>query len=237
MIIGDFSIHMDNIANPDTITFNDFLDSFNLQNHVNFSTNIARHRLDLYITEWDSGLFQSISNGHLISDHNFIHVKVRAPKPYVSPKRISYRKLKNINHDLFKIDLSANLMETLNSISSCSARDLVEVYNNACTKTLNKHAPVKKKVISLIHNQPWFNDNIRKEIQLCRKKETLLYRNPCTYTFQAFYNQRHYCANLIRSSQKYYYNNLIWENRQDYKTLFNLTNSLLGKSDKLLPEI
>ena len=70
-----------------------------------------------------------------------------------------------------------------------------------------------------------------KEIQLHRKKEALLYRNPCTYTFQAFYNQRHYCANLIRSSQKSYYNNLIWGNKQDYKTLFNLTNSLLGKSD------
>ena len=53
------------------------------------------------------------------------------------------------------------------------------------------------------------------------------------YTFQAFYNQRHYCANLIRSSQKSYHNNLIQENKEDYKTLFNLTNSLLGKSDKL----
>ena len=36
MIIGYFNIHMENIANPDTITFNHFLDSFNFQNHVNF---------------------------------------------------------------------------------------------------------------------------------------------------------------------------------------------------------
>ena len=51
MIIGDFKIHMENIANPNTITFNDFLDSFNLQKHVNFPTHIAKHHLDLYITE------------------------------------------------------------------------------------------------------------------------------------------------------------------------------------------
>ena len=81
MIIGDFNIHMENIAKPNTITFSDFLDSFNLQNHVNFSTHIANHHLDLSITEWDSGLFQSISKGHLISDHNFIHAKLRALKP------------------------------------------------------------------------------------------------------------------------------------------------------------
>ena len=49
----------------------------------------------------------------------------------------------------------------------------------------------------------------------------------------SLYNQRHYCTNLIRSSQKSSYNNLIRENKQDYKTLFDLTNSLLGKSDKL----
>ena len=93
MKIGDFNINMKITANPDTITFSDFLDSFNLQNHVNIPTHIAKHHLDLCITERDSGLFQSISKGHLISGHNFIHAKLRAPKPYVSPKRILYRKL------------------------------------------------------------------------------------------------------------------------------------------------
>ena len=234
MIIGDFNIHIEHIANLDTITFSDFLDSFNLQNHVNFPTYIAKHHLDLCITEWDSSPFQSISKDHLILIHNFIHAKLKAQKPYVSPKRISYRKLKSINHGLFKVDLPTKLTECLSSISSCSARDLVEIYNHACTKILNEHAPVTNKVISLIHNQPWFNENIRKEIQLCRKKEALLYRNPCTYTFLTFHNQRSYCANLIRSSQKSYYNNFIYENKKDYKTLFNLTNSLLGKSDDLL---
>ena len=186
MIIGDFHIHMENTANPNTITFSDFLDSFNLQKHVNFPTHIANHHIDLCITERASGLLQSISKGHLILDHNFVHANLRAPKPYVSPKRISYRNLKNINHDLFKTDWSTNLTETLNSISSCSARDLAKVYNNVCTKTLNQGAIVKEKVVRLIHNQPWFDDNIRKEMQLHRKKEALLYRDPCTYTFQAF---------------------------------------------------
>ena len=51
MIIGDFNIHIENIAKPKTIMFSDFLDSFNLQNHVNFPTHIANHHLDLCITK------------------------------------------------------------------------------------------------------------------------------------------------------------------------------------------
>ena len=51
MIIGDFSIHIENIANPDTMTFSDFLDSFSLQNHVNFPAHIANHHIGLCIAE------------------------------------------------------------------------------------------------------------------------------------------------------------------------------------------
>ena len=41
--IGDFNIHMDITDDPNTITFNDFLDSFNLHNHVNFPTHKSLH--------------------------------------------------------------------------------------------------------------------------------------------------------------------------------------------------
>ena len=35
IILGDFNIHVDNPENPDTVIFNDFLESFNL---INFTT-------------------------------------------------------------------------------------------------------------------------------------------------------------------------------------------------------
>ena len=43
MIFDNFNIHMENTANPNNITFSDFLDTFNLKNHVNFPTHIANH--------------------------------------------------------------------------------------------------------------------------------------------------------------------------------------------------
>ena len=37
VLLGDFNIHMDVVDDIDMITFNDFLDSFNLENLVHFS--------------------------------------------------------------------------------------------------------------------------------------------------------------------------------------------------------
>ena len=42
ILIGDFNIHMDDPEDPDTITFNNFLDSLDLINLVNFGTHIYK---------------------------------------------------------------------------------------------------------------------------------------------------------------------------------------------------
>ena len=51
MLTSDFNIHMELMRDPGTITFMDFLDCFKLQNHVNFSTHIWHHHLDLVISD------------------------------------------------------------------------------------------------------------------------------------------------------------------------------------------
>ena len=51
MLTSDFNIHMELMRDPDTTTFMDFLDCFNLQNHVNFSTHIQHHHQNLVISD------------------------------------------------------------------------------------------------------------------------------------------------------------------------------------------
>ena len=43
VLLGDFNINMDVVDDTDMITFSDFLDSFNLENLVHFSTHKCRH--------------------------------------------------------------------------------------------------------------------------------------------------------------------------------------------------
>ena len=48
-MLGDFNRHMDKPEHPDTVTFNDFLESFDLVNYTTFPTHLSRHTLDLVI--------------------------------------------------------------------------------------------------------------------------------------------------------------------------------------------
>ena len=60
ILLGVFSIHMDGLQHPDTIMFSDFLDSFNLKNHVSFCTHASKHHLDLCITDTTKNLVNRV---------------------------------------------------------------------------------------------------------------------------------------------------------------------------------
>ena len=80
--IGDFKIHMD-ANNSDTITFNNFMESFDLKHLVSFPVHIHQHTLDLILDDIDNSIVQGVTKGHLLSEHNFIHITlaVSGPKP------------------------------------------------------------------------------------------------------------------------------------------------------------
>ena len=64
---------MDNPTDSDTILFNDFLDSFNLVNKIDFEMHQNHHTLDLIITSYDYDSITNVSQGHYLSDNCFIH--------------------------------------------------------------------------------------------------------------------------------------------------------------------
>ena len=46
ILISNFNVHMDNPTDSDTIIFNDFLDSFNLVNKIDFEMHQNHHTLE-----------------------------------------------------------------------------------------------------------------------------------------------------------------------------------------------
>ena len=71
---------MDQVDTPDTITFNDVLDSLNLKNYVGFLMHTQQHTLDLMIDDRDNPIINSTDKGHLLSDHNFVHAFLKSSK-------------------------------------------------------------------------------------------------------------------------------------------------------------
>ena len=82
---------VDEENNPDTITFNDFLESFGLINYTTFFTHTAKHILDLVISN-DSTLVYSVLPGHVLSDHLFVHATLKIVRPFPPQRTVRYRK-------------------------------------------------------------------------------------------------------------------------------------------------
>ena len=94
ILTGDFNIQMDKPHLSDTILFNDFLDTFNLTNKITFPTHLSQHTIDLILVENQSMIINGIKQGHLFSDHHFIHAVLSITTSKPKEKLVSYRKLK-----------------------------------------------------------------------------------------------------------------------------------------------
>ena len=163
-MLGDLNIHMDKPEHPDTVTFNDFLESFDLVNYTTFPTHISRHTLDLVITS-SHRLVKSIEQGHFLSNHCFINAILHVNRTEPLKQHIKFCKLKNIS--------SAHLHSDLRACSEDQPEQLddqVKQYNRKLPKVLDNHAPIIEKKIRDSHHQPWFNDEIKKQNHLKKEK-------------------------------------------------------------------
>ena len=230
LFMGNFNIHMDQPKDANTIIFNDLLDSLNLRNNITFQTHISGHTLDLIINDQTEPLVKCVKRGHTFPDHCLVQATIGIEKHIPLDKSVTYRKFKNINELEFSRDLNDHLTE-------CGTHEELEAkidcYNRVILATLDKHAPQKTKLVKVSHKQPWFMDRIKDEIRVRQKKELSWIKDPNDYNYQAFYNQRQYCSNLIKSAQRQFFKGKITENHGNYKEIFRITNKLLGREDEL----
>ena len=229
IILGDFNIHMDKPEHPDTVTFKIFLESFDLVNYTTFPTHLSRHTLDLVITN-SHGLIKSIEQGHYLSDHCFIDITLHVNRTEPIKKQIKFCKLKNISSAQLHLDLRACLEDQPGELGN-----QVDQYNTKLWEVLDKQAPIIEKKIRDSHYQLWFNDKIKNEIILRRKKKRIWLKEQSEYTLNAFYTQWRHVANIIKTAQHQYYKEIIHCN--DYKAIYNIANSLLfRKSESPIPD-
>ena len=102
LIAGDFNIHVDDPRNVDAVTFLDVLESFGLQQHVKQPTHI-----DLIISRYSDNLLKSAPvTDFFVSDHTSLECNLASCISYSAAKLINYRKLRQIDMESFKKDLS-----------------------------------------------------------------------------------------------------------------------------------
>ena len=165
ILTGDLNFHVDVADDPDARVFIDLLASMGLKQHITEPTHIGGHTLDLLITrEHDSVILDVPVVDRYLSDHAAVLCQLNSVKPRQVVKEISYRKIKSINVDILRSDLESSELYTR---QFAYLGELTSSYNFILSSLLDKHAPLKRKVVVRRQRVPWFNS--------CQKPRFLVY--------------------------------------------------------------
>ena len=119
---------------------------FSLFQHVSGPTHFSGHTLDLIITRsLDDVVLVSPSATFPISDHFIIQCPIGFPRPALSCKELTLRKLKNIDIAEFSADIASSMVCT--SIHWDNIDAFADCFNMTLGDILDKHAPLKTRIM------------------------------------------------------------------------------------------
>ena len=130
------------VSDSNTQRFNEILKCFNLQQHVNFSTHVHGHWLDLLITKSSCDHVKSVFPAHGISDHFAVVSEINLSAPVTPRKTITFRKTTKICMASFKTDI---LDSSLINNPKNELHSLCVQYTSVLTSLFDKHASLQTK--------------------------------------------------------------------------------------------
>ena len=172
VIFGDLNIHINDELDPETITFNDFLDVFGLVNTVTFPMQRLQNTLDLVITyKANEATIGNPRQGRLFSSHNTVFFDLHVGNATASKWKIITRKIKAINLSKLNVDIAKALTSV--DLKSLTAFTSVSLYNKTLSSILDNHAPLVIKEISDKRMVSPYSDAITEGIRTWQKLERI----------------------------------------------------------------
>ena len=236
IICGDFNIHVDNAEGREAEFFLDTSASFGLKNHIFTPTHVAGHTLDLVITrDSDEIVLTNIDTSNFLSDHCIIRFNIEFPRPVCPLKYLKYRKIGDIDITKFSQDISQSRIALLNN-DDLSLDEMVDVYDSTLRLLLDRHAPVKTKLIKSAKDAPWYSGTLGDLKRTKSRFEQRWRRSRTNADFLLFKNARNLYSVNLRNSKTFYFSNIFHDcgsdQRRIYKTINNLIN---GPSSNIYP--
>ena len=232
LMMGDFNIHWDNQQSPDTRHLMAILESVSLKQFITQTTHKLGHTIDLVVSRTDDNLIADTSVTSGLSDHNIIITVLQVEKVVSQSKMMTYRKLRDIDVNLFKDDIKAS------DIICSPASDyegLCEQFDTTLIALLDRHAPEITRKVSDRHLVPWFNDFVKEAKRWKKKCERLMKASGLTVHAQMYKTAKYLSAKAIKDAKASYYNGKITKASGDQKVLFKVVDSLLHRKTSVLP--
>ena len=206
VLIGDFNLHLES-SSSGVRQLTGILESFDLNQHVNFPTHIHGHSLDVMIFSKGCDVL-SVSPSDAISD-NFSFITdlwIPTDHSHTVPQTITYRKLKLINMEAFKADIkNSDLIKNPKS----NATELAQQYDNVLSTLIDFHAPLATKKIYPKPPNPWMTPAILASKRHSRYLERVWHRYPTALNRSRLSKQIHLC-NRQMSKIRSLFQNYCW---------------------------
>ena len=224
-ITGDFNIHVNNTTMDDEASaFVDSMEALGLEQHCNFMTHKAGNTLDLVITETFGPLqVKACQAGNFISDHCIVQCWVSITRDVIQCKEVTYRKLVDINIECLVDDMK---LEDLADIDELNA--LTELCDNRMKRSLEIHAPVQTKTITIRQTNPWFTEGVRSLKKAVRRQEKIWRKYKTNDTWSAYKLVKLEYRKALRQAKIEVISDKVQECNRDSKKLYSLFNSLTG---------
>ena len=215
LLTGDFN------AEDTEPVLENFLEQYSFKNIVKEDTCFKNPKnpscIDLFITNCPMS-FQNtkvLANG--LSDFHKMPITVLKLKfQKAKPKEVTYRDYKKFNGIQFKHDLKLALQNGYNTYES---------FDKIVLETLDKHAPLKKKIIRANH-APYMTKQLRKAIMHRSQLQTKYFKTKKDSDNVMFKKQINYVSRLYKKEKKNFYENLdikvLQDNKQFWKVIKNL---------------
>ena len=168
-----------NVMNdPDQAKLSDLLSMFDLSQDVHVPTHKSGNTVYLIITRSNQELLlNKVITDYMLPDHMFVGCDINIPRPTLRENNITYRKLSNIDQEAFSSDLK------LVTNSLMCVHDVIQLaldYNTRLRYVLDKHAPIRRKIIIKRPCVPWFDHDL-KDVKACLRRHGVLIKRKKVY--------------------------------------------------------
>ena len=187
IIAGDFNFHMDVPNDTEAIQMRALLDSCSLEQYVSESTHRCNHTLDLLITRVSDNVVSNVNvDRSLPSDHAAVMCLLKISRPLATKKTICFRKLRSINMENFRNDITASLLVTNPAEDT---NELCTQFHRVLSQLLDLHAPKVVKCVTLRSSALWFNDELR-IVKRARRRCERQYLKSSLHVHKELYRQQ-----------------------------------------------
>uniref|UniRef100_A0A8K9ULD5 Reverse transcriptase domain-containing protein n=1 Tax=Oncorhynchus mykiss TaxID=8022 RepID=A0A8K9ULD5_ONCMY len=231
LIFGDFNIHMEKSTDPLQKAFGAIIDSVGFVQHVSGPTHCHSHTLDLVLSHGINVVDLNVfPHNPGLSDHHFITFAIATnnllrPQPRIIKSRAinsqTTQRFLDVLPDSFCLPKDARGQKSVNH--------LTEELNLTLRNTLDAVAPLKTKNISHKKLAPWYTENTRALKQASRKLERKWRHTKLEVFRLAWKDSTVQYRRALTAARSSYFSNLIEENKNNPKFLFDTVAKLTKK--------